>query len=76
MLSTAMSCIRIPTDEEYLNDFHKKWNEACLRERERTKSMHFTHEYAKAQSDRLEAHCRMSDEEYERLRKQRLKAKQ
>ena len=68
MNTSTMSHLRIPTDEEYLNDFHKKWNEACMRERERTQSMHFSHEYAKAQSDRLDAHCRMSEEEYSRLR--------
>ena len=59
-----MDNLWIPSDEEYLNDFHKKWNEACMRERERTRSMHFSREYAKAQSDRLEVHCRMSEEEY------------
>lgn len=64
IIALKMAHIRIPTDEEYINDFHKKWNEACMRERERTQSMSFSHEYAKAQSDRLEKHCRMSEEEY------------
>ena len=47
-----------------------------MKERERTQSMHFTHEYAKAQSEHLEELCRLSDEEYERLRIQRSKSKQ
>lgn len=35
-------------EDEYLNDFHKSWNES-------KRSMHFSHEYLKAQSRRLES---------------------
>jgi hypothetical protein len=42
-------------DDEYLTDFHKQWNEACVKELVRTKSMRFTAEYARAQSRRLES---------------------
>ena len=40
---------------EYRNDFHKQWTEACMKERERTQSMIFSAEYARAQSLRMEA---------------------
>ena len=40
-------------DDEYLNDFHREWNERCMIERARTQSMRFSHEQAKAQSDRM-----------------------
>ncbi len=36
------------TDDDYLNDFHREWNERCMKERERTQSMRFTHEFLKA----------------------------
>lgn len=36
------------TDEEYLNGFHKKWNESLLAERERTLSMRFSHELSES----------------------------
>ena len=42
-------------DDEYLTNSHKAWNEACVKERERTKQMRFTAEYARAQSRRLES---------------------
>ena len=45
----------VPMDDEYLNEFHKKWNEACMRENERTQSLPCSHEYLKAQAQRLEA---------------------
>lgn len=47
--------MRIPNDEEYLSEFHKQWNEACMKERERTLSMTFTAEYLRAQSQRMDA---------------------
>lgn len=50
-----MTKIRIPSDEEYINEFHKQWNEACMKERERTQSMTFTWEYLRAQSQCLKA---------------------
>ena len=56
-----MSHLRIPTDEEYLNVFHKKWNEACMKSLERQQSMHFSHEYAKQQSEALAELYRQKD---------------
>ena len=47
--------MRIPNDEEYLNEFHKQWNEACRKERERTQALCFSVEYLRAQSQRLKA---------------------
>ena len=46
--------MRIP-DDEYFSDFHKLWNEACMKERERTLSIRFTAEYLRAQSQCLKA---------------------
>ena len=65
-----MSHLRIPSDDEYINEFHKQWNEACLRTQERTSSMRFSHEFAKRQSERLAAIALLSDEELLKLRKQ------
>ena len=50
-----MTKIRIPNDEEYLNEFHKQWNEACMKERERTQALCFSVEYLRAQSQCLKA---------------------
>jgi len=52
---------RTHTEIEYLNDFHRKWNEACMRSLERQKSMHFSHEYAKQQSEALAELYRQKD---------------
>ena len=46
--------MRIP-DDEYFSDFHKLWNETCMKERERTLSIRFTAEYLRAQSQRMDA---------------------
>ncbi len=40
-------------EREYLNDFHKEWNERCEEANERVKSKRYTHEYAKAQAQRM-----------------------
>ena len=48
---------------EYLNDFHKQWNEACMMERESTRSKRYSHECAKAQSERMEALIKKQEEE-------------
>lgn len=58
------------TDEEYLNDFHKKWNESLLAERERTLSMRFSHEYLKAQSQRLAEQVRQQEEQLKKKKKE------
>lgn len=68
-----MANIRIPSDEEYLNEFHKKWNEDCMKERERTQSMHFSHEYAMMQSRRLAEIAMLSDDEVLQLKLERRK---
>lgn len=59
---------------EYLNDFHRRWNEACMVTCERTKSMRFTHEYAKEKSRKLAETALLSVEEVLRRRKLRPKA--
>lgn len=56
-------------DDEYLTDFHKQWNEACVKERERTMSMRFTAECARAQSRRLESAVWLCEEREGRKRK-------
>lgn len=66
-----MSEFRTLTEDGYLNDFHRQWNERCMRENERVKSMRFSHEYAKAQSERMKELIR---QEEERLRKKRKKS--
>ena len=35
------------------NEFHQKWNEACMQENERVRSTRYSVEYLKAQSQRL-----------------------
>ena len=57
------------TDDDYLNDFHRERNERCMKERERTQSMRFTYEYAKAQSDRMNELVRKQEEELRKNRK-------
>ena len=64
-----MSHLTTHTDDDYLNDFHREWNERCMKERERTQSMRFTHEYAKAQSDRMNELVRKQEEELRKSRK-------
>ena len=67
---------RLPSDEEYINEFHKQWNEACMKERERTQSMRFSAEFLRAQSQRLRALVekgeRMEQLEGKRRRKKEL----
>lgn len=43
-----------------------------MKERRRTGTKRFTHEFAERQSERLEELWRMSDEEYEKMRKSRM----
>lgn len=56
-------------DDEYLTDFHKLWNEACVKERERIMSMRFTADYARAQSRRLESQVWLLEEREGRERR-------
>ncbi len=62
----------MPTDGIYLNDFHREWNERCMQERLRTLSMHFSPEYLRAQSERMDALVRQQ-EEYERKNRNKTK---
>lgn len=41
------------TDDVYLNDYHREWNERCMKENARVQSMHFSVEQARAQSRRM-----------------------
>ena len=63
---------RIPSDDEYLNEFHKKWNEDCMQGIEQMRSMRFSPEYLRAQSKALERSWR-EIEAKEREQKQRRK---
>ena len=60
----------------YLNEFHRKWNEACMVERRRTQSMCFSAEFARAQSQRLDALVRKEEERLRSERKKRSKGGQ
>jgi glycosylphosphatidylinositol transamidase (GPIT) subunit GPI8 len=59
----------ITDDDLFLNDFHREHYYACEKENERVQSMHFTHEYAKAQSERMNALVQKQREEERRKRK-------
>ena len=56
----------------YLNEFHRKWNEACMEENRRVQSICFSAEFARAQSQSLDA---LVKREEERLRNERKKHK-
>ena len=58
------------TDDGYLNDFHREWNERVLAYRASRQSMRFTAEQARAQSLRMKELVR---QEEERLRNERRK---
>ena len=63
----AMSKQITDREDNYLNDFHRKWNEQCMQENARVLSMRFSHAYMKAASDRMNALVR---QEEERLKKE------
>lgn len=56
-----MNIVCCEDDDEYLSEFHKQWNEACMKERERTFSMTFTAEYLRVQSQRMDALVRKEE---------------
>lgn len=58
------------TDDLYLNDFHRQWDEECEKSNAIMRSTGFSHAFAKAQSERLEAAWR-ERERAERLRRKR-----
>ena len=53
----------------YLNDFHREWNEQCMKENARVQSMRFSHAFMKAQSDRMNELVRMEEEKARAERK-------
>lgn len=59
------------SDDLYLNDFHKKWNEACMKENERIKSLRFTAEHLRKQAERMDRLSREQEIKDRELRKQR-----
>ena len=54
------------TDDNYLNDFHRQWNEACLKEIEEMHKTPFTPERLKAQVERMERLVREQREQSRR----------
>lgn len=64
-----MSQLKTPMDDDYLNDFHREWNERCLEADAKMPPMHFTHEFLKAQSDRMNELVRKEKEELRKSRK-------
>jgi TolA-binding protein len=62
-------------DDCFINDFQREHYYRCQKENERVRSMHFTFEYAKAQSERMDELVRKQEEE-ELKRKNSLKAGQ
>lgn len=47
----------------FLNDFQREHYESCMAELEQIKSMHFTQEFAKAQSARLTKQVKQEEKE-------------
>ena len=68
------------TEDGYLNDFHRAWNEKCIKDdKERwalmqSKGMHDTAEFARAQSQRMDELVRQEEERLKEERKKRSKA--
>ena len=59
----------INTDDVYLNDFHREWNKRCLETDAKMPPMHFTHEFLRAQSQRMNELVRQEEERLRRKRK-------
>ncbi len=57
------------TDDLFFNDFHRRHYEECMKENARVQSMCFSHEYLKAQSQRMAELVRKEREESRRRRK-------
>ena len=62
-------------EDYYLNDFHREWDRRCEESNAIMRSMHFSHEYLKAQSERLEAAWREREREEKLRRKSRSSSK-
>lgn len=54
------------TDDVYLNDFHRQWNEACLKEIEEMHKTPFTPGRLRAQAERMERLVREQREQSRR----------
>lgn len=67
-------------EDGYLNDFHRAWDEKCIKDdKERwalmqSKGMHYTAEFARAQSQRMDELVRQEEERLKEERKKRSKA--
>ncbi len=66
-------------EDGYLNDFHKAWNEKCIKDDEehralmQAKGMRYTAEFLRAQSQRMDALVRQEEEMLRGKRKKRPK---
>lgn len=57
-----MSQEKTDDEREYINEFHRQWNERCMVERQRTLSTSYSVEFPKAQSRRLAEQVRQEEE--------------
>ena len=57
------------TYDVYINDFHREWNERCLETNEKTRLMHLSPEFLRAQSQRMNELVRQEEERLRRKRK-------
>ena len=57
------------TDDDYLNDFHREWNERCMKENARVQATRYTAEQARAQCQRMKELVRKQEEELRKSRK-------
>ena len=69
MIILTMSHQTTNRDDLYLNDFHRKWDEECEKENARVRSMYFSAEYLRAQSQRMNELVQKQREELRRKRK-------
>ena len=66
-------------EDGYLNDYHKAWNEKCIKDDEehralmQAKGMRYTAEFLRAQSKRMDALVRQEEEMLRGKRKKRSK---
>lgn len=66
-------------EDGYLNDYHKAWNEKCIKDDEehralmQAKGMRYTAEFLRAQSQRMDALVRQEEEMLRGKRKKRPK---
>ena len=63
--------LKLPPDDYYQSDFHREWNEACMKERERTRHIRYTVEYLRAQTKRMDAQVKELEETEREKREKR-----